>query len=279
MRLRVEILLLSFALNFSPAVENDSSKVNPYRFGIVLGATAGILTSAHLQQYSSWWKGELTSFHFRDDINQVLNADKFGHAYFSFVISDLFGRSLQWSGVKRNSALMWGGICTLLFQTYVEIEDGFRPNLGFSTSDELSNLVGAFIPYAKAKFHWMNFINFKLSIFPSEKFKSGAHRFIVDDYESLYFWLSFDISGILKLKVLKPWFVDVFDVSVGYSVKKIDWNGGGEREIFLAIDYDLTKIPINIWLFRQILYLLNYYHLPAPALKIAPGLKFYLIKF
>ncbi len=272
---KIHVLLLLFNLSFA----NDSSKVNPYRLGLVFGATAGVITVAHLQQYNSWWKGELTSFHFKDDLDQVLGADKLGHAYFSFVLSDFFGRSLHWAGVERSSAFIWSGVCALLFQTYVEIEDGFRPKLGFSTSDELSNFIGAFIPYAREKFQWMNLINFKISLFPSEKFKSGAHRFIVDDYESLYFWLSFDLSGILKSKILKPWFIDLFDVSIGYSVKKIDWNRSGEREIFLAIDYDLTKLPIKIWLFKQIFYLLNYYHLPAPTLRVAPRLKFYWIKF
>lgn len=268
----VEILVLFPLFNFLLA--NDSSRVNPYRLGLVLGATAGVITVAHLQQYNSWWKGELSSFHFKDDLNQVLNADKFGHAYFSFIFSDLFGRSLHWAGVERNTAFIWGGVCALLFQTYVEIEDGFRPNLGFSVSDEFSNFIGAFIPYAREKFKWMKLVNFKISMFPSEKFKSGAHRFIIDDYESLYFWLSFDVSGILKLC-----FIDLFDISIGYGVKKIDWNRGGKREIFLAIDYDLTKLPVNIWLFKQIFYLLNYYHFPAPTLRIAPRLRFYWIKF
>ncbi len=277
MKLSIEIFFLFLLFNISLA--NDSSKVNSYRLGLVFGATAGVITIAHIQQYNSWWKGELTSFHFKDDLNQVLGADKFGHAYFSFLLSDLLGRSLHWAGVERSSAFIWSGVCALLFQTYVEIEDGFRPNLGFSTSDELSNFIGAFIPYAREKFQWMNFINFKISMFPSEKFKSGAHRFIVDDYESLYFWLSFDVSGIFKSKILKPWFIDFFDIAVGYGVKKIDWNGGGEREIFLAIDYNLTKLPVNIWLLRQIFYLLNYYHFPAPTLRISPRLKFYKIKF
>ncbi len=277
MRLIAKILIFVLLYNFSNA--NDSSKINPYRLSLVLGVTAGALTVAHFQQYSSWWKGELTSFHFKDDINQVLNADKFGHAYFSFVLSDLLGRSLHWAGVEKSRALLWGGISTLLFQTYVEIEDGFRPKLGFSVSDEISNIIGAITPYAKEKSQLLKFVSFKISMFPSEKFKSRAHRFIIDDYESLYFWLSFDISGILKIETLKPWFIDFFDISIGYSVKKIDWNRGGEREIFLALDYDFTKLPISTSFLRQIFYLLNYYHLPAPSIRIIPGLKFYWIKF
>ena len=133
------LLICIFAFNVSFSGMNDSSKVNPYRLGLVLGTAVGVFTAAHLQQYSSWWKGELTKFHFRDDFNQVLSADKFGHAYFSFLISDLLGRSLQWAGVKKSSAFIWSGVGSLLFQTYVEVEDGFRPSLGFSISDEVSN--------------------------------------------------------------------------------------------------------------------------------------------
>ncbi|WP_141655201.1 hypothetical protein [Candidatus Kryptonium thompsonii] len=62
-------------------------------------------------------------------------------------------------------------------------------------------------------------------------------------------------------------------------MKSINWNGGGEREIFLSIDYDLTKIPVNVWILKQIFNVLNYYHLPAPAFRFTPSLKFYLIKF
>ncbi|CUS80240.1 Predicted lipoprotein (DUF2279) [Candidatus Kryptonium thompsonii] len=273
------LLICIFAFNVSFSGMNDSSKVNPYRLGLVLGTAVGVFTAAHLQQYSSWWKGELTKFHFRDDFNQVLSADKFGHAYFSFLISDLLGRSLQWAGVKKSSAFIWSGVGSLLFQTYVEVEDGFRPSLGFSISDEVSNIIGAFLPYVRERYNFLKIVNFKISMFPSEKFKSGAHRFIVDDYESLYFWLSFDVSKILNMKFLKFWLFDFFDLAVGYSVKSINWNGGGEREIFLSIDYDLTKIPVNVWILKQIFNVLNYYHLPAPAFRFTPSLKFYLIKF
>ncbi len=270
-------LVLSLFLNFSFAQNKDTIKINTFRLAVVFGTGAGVLTLAHLQQYNSWWKGELTRFHFKDDFNQVLNADKFGHAYFSYLVSDLFGRALQWAGVEKNPALIWGGIASLIFQTYVEIEDGFRPNLGFSTSDEIANLTGAFFPYAKDKIQALKILNYKISMFPSEKFKSGAHRFIVDDYESLYFWLCFDVAKIFKSEFFKT--MDFFDIAIGYGVKKIDWNGNGKREIFLAIDYDFTKIKTDLWLLRQIFHLLNYYHFPAPTLRIVPNLKFYPLKF
>ncbi len=274
-----KFLTCVFIFNVSFSRASDSSKVNPYRLGFVLGATVGVFTVAHLQQYSSWWKGELTKFHFKDDFNQVLVADKLGHAYFSFLISDLLGKSLQWAGVEKRSAFIWSGIGSLLFQTYVEVEDGFRPSLGFSISDEVSNIIGAFLPYVREKFDVLKVVNFKISMFPSEKFKSGAHRFIVDDYESLYFWLGFDVSEILGVKFLKFWAFDLFDLAVGYGVKGINWKGEGKREIFLSIDYDFTKIPINVWVLKQIFNVLNYYHLPAPTLRVTPGLRFYLIKF
>ncbi|MCS7230181.1 MAG: DUF2279 domain-containing protein [Candidatus Kryptonium sp.] len=280
MRFFVLIFTLFFILNLSFAgSSDDSSKVNLYRLGIVLGVTGAILTIAHIQQYNSWWKGELTSFHFRDDLNQVLNADKFGHAYFSFLVSDLLGRSLCWAGVEKNLSLIFGGVGSLLFQTYVEIEDGFRPKLGFSISDQISNIIGAFLPYARENFEFLKSVNFKISVFPSEKFKSGAHRFIIDDYESLYFWLCFDVSKILNVDVFKTWFIDIIDIAVGYSVKQINWDGSGKREIFLGFDYDLTKIPIKMHLFKQIINLLNYYRLPAPSVRIVPRFRFYLIKF
>jgi VanZ family protein len=272
----VKLTFLTFC--FSLNILADSTRVNPYRLGAVIGATAGILTLAHIQQYNSWWKGELTKFHFKDDFNQVLNADKFGHAYFSFLISDLFGKSLEWAGVKKEKATLYGGIGSLLFQTYVEVEDGFRPSLGFSVSDEVSNFIGAFLPFFKEKFPTLKIVNFKMSAFPSEKFKSGAHRFIVDDYESLYFWLCFDVAEILKLKQLKFWAFDIFDLAIGYSVKEIDWRGNGKRELFLSLDYDLSKIPVRIWFLKQIFALLNYYHLPAPTLQLTPRLKFFIVK-
>lgn len=273
------ILIFIFAFGLSYSTANDSAKVNPYRLGFVLGASIGVFTAVHLQQYNSWWKGELTKFHFKDDFNQVLNADKFGHAYFSFLISDLLSRSLLWVGVNESSALVWGGAGSLIFQTYVEIEDGFRPSLGFSISDWISNAMGAFLPYARSRFDFLKAVNFKISMFPSEKFKSGAHRFIVDDYESLYFWLSFDVSKFWKTEFFSQWFIDFFDVAVGYGVKQIDWRGNGKVEIFLSIDYDLSKIPTNIWLLRQIFQMLGYYHFPSPTLRIIPTFRFYFIKF
>jgi len=167
-----------------PGISNDSIPFSPSRFTLVAGGTAGLITLAHLQNYNSWWKGKLGPFHLGEDGTKYLHADKFGHLYFTYITSDLVRRSLIWSGVQRENALWYGAGLALAFQLYVEVEDGFHPELGFSLGDATADITGAAFPLLQRCSPVIAAISIKWSANPSLKYKEGKYRTLIDDYES-----------------------------------------------------------------------------------------------
>jgi hypothetical protein len=147
-RLLIAYLLLCIPLR-SFAQTDSSSGPSTTRLIIVGTGSAAIVVGADHQNYNSWWKGERSKFHWPGYEGYALGADKFGHAYFSFVTSDLMNRSFLWAGIRDGSAQLYGGALSLLFETYVEIEDGFTPAQGFSIGDEAADLLGASLPYLR----------------------------------------------------------------------------------------------------------------------------------
>lgn len=251
---------------------------HPARLAIVAGGYGVVVTAAHLQNYNSWWKGERGAFHFADDTDRNLGADKLGHMYFTYVAGDLIGRSFVWAGLEPESAFLYGGCAALAFQLYVEVEDGFHPELGFSAGDLLADAAGAGYPLAQHLVAELEHVRPKWSFIRSERFKKGSHRTVIDDYESQYYWLSFNIRELLPSVVPSFW-PSFLCVAVGYGVKNLGTPAGGEGEIYLALDYDFSQLPGEGSFLTSLKHLLNYFHFPAPTIRLSPGVVVYGFRF
>ncbi|MBI5216650.1 MAG: DUF2279 domain-containing protein [Ignavibacteriae bacterium] len=261
-------------------MKNDSEiveqELSPLRFGLVVGASAGIITVAHLQNYNSWWKGERSPFHLDNDENANLYADKFGHFLFSYVASDIMTQSFYWSGMKQQNAALLGGGIALAFQLYVEIEDAFHPNLGFSIGDGVADIAGAAIPFLRVQYPSLHSVTFKWSVIPSPRFRNGEFRSLIDDYESQYYWLSVNIKNALGKHA--PDFLPSFlNIALGYGVKNL--SSSKESELYLSLDIDFTKLPGEGGFISTLKRVLNYFHAPMPTLKISPSVVAYGIRF
>jgi hypothetical protein len=282
MKQSIAVILLSsflvnniFSQNQEPAVNPDSISYN--RIAIVSAATAGFVTAVHIQSYNSWWKGERSDFQIHDEGAYAIGADKLGHLYFSYASSDILGRSLCWTGISEKQAFLYGASVSLAFELYVEIEDGFTKNLGFSPGDAISDATGAFLPYFRYVYPSLNYFDYKISLFPSVMYRNGIYRTIIDDYESIYYWISFDRN--LFPQILNSVIPKFFTVAAGYSVKQITVSGKGFPEIFLSLDYDFEKLPGEGSFLRSIKHVLNYIHFPAPGIRVTPSVIFYGLKF
>jgi hypothetical protein len=62
-------------------------------------------------------------------------------------------------------------------------------------------------------------------------------------------------------------------------VKDLDEMGGGRHEFYLALDWNLKKLPGDGWFLRLLKRNLDYYHLAAPAVRISPGVVWYGLHF
>ncbi|MBL0175640.1 MAG: hypothetical protein IPP94_10310 [Ignavibacteria bacterium] len=255
----------------------DSTSVRWDHALIVGGALTGTVAAIHIYQQNAWWKDRRTSFHFVDDQDYALNVDKAGHFLGGAFGAFLGEKSLEWSGVSRDGSAIWGSVLGALFELYVEVEDGYALDWGFSKGDAIGDVAGAawtlgqhFVPILE---------NFqpKFTYYPSKKFRDGLHHGnAIDDYEGQTYWMAVHVHGLLP-KSWKPYWPEWLAIAVGASVRNMaDFDGATgadkERNIIISLDYDMTKIlPTDTWWMRTLAEFLNFIHFPAPAIRISPN--------
>ena len=264
------------------SVLNDSTEgsqgVKGGRLAIVGGVTAASIVAIHEYQLNAWWKGARSKFHVREDLIYAKNVDKLGHLYAANLLTFTFSRSLQWCNVPDESALIWGAVGATLFQTYVEVEDGFSAYWGFDRVDFAGDVVGAWYPVLQKYVPALQNFNFKFSYYPMNQ---GAHSgipgqtfTIFDDYEGQTMWLSLTMKNLLPRPVASVW-PGFLSLALGIAVRN---NESPNRYLvfFLAPDLDMTKIiPCDTWFLKSLGEALNFVHFPMPAVRFAPKVAWY----
>ncbi len=275
MRFKKFKYLLLFLIFVSKVLGSDKdsssyvSKVNYTRLAIVGVGTVGTIAVIHAYQQHAWWSGQRRSFHVVNDWEYALNIDKIGHFYGATLISNLFSGSLQWAGVDSKKAMIYGALLGSIFGLYVEFEDGFATDWGFSPGDAGADILGAWYPVAQNYFPFLKNFNFKWSYIPTTQLKTGVKKIFIDDHEGQTMWLSISVNNFLPQKIEK-FYPDFLNIAIGYGVRDLDGRGGGKREFYIALDYNLEKLPYDGCLWKLIKKNLNYIHLPAPAVRLTP---------
>jgi len=259
----------------------DTTRLDCTRLAIVGGATAAGVTAIHIYQQNAWWKGHRTSFHFSEDLSYARNIDKVGHLYGASVLTFVFSRSLQWANMPESRSLLWGAIGSTLFQTYVEIEDGFAEYWGFDRVDYACNLVGAWYPVLQYHVPVFQNFQFRFSYYPKNiggpSAIPGQTKTLLDDYEGQTLWLTITPRGLLPEGA--TWWPEWLGISIGASVKD---NVSPDRYLtwYIAPDLDMRYIiPRDTWFLRTLGEALNFIHFPMPAVRISPGVIWYGLYF
>lgn len=262
----------------------QKNEINKVKFSIVTGSLLGIGIWFHFKQQNAWWKDKRGPFNIRDDWDYACQLDKIGHFYGGMITTKTVMECYYWTGLDRRTSLWIGAACGALWQTYVEVEDGFSKEWGFSPTDFLSDVLGAFYPVAQEYWDPLKAINLKLSYLPSSDLKTGTwkrNRFVkkdtfIDDYQGQMFWLTFNVNYFLPDKYKNYW-PEWLQIALGYGLS--NWDGDEEymgrhvtdRELWLSFDYDLEKLPGDGELLRLLKKLFNQFHFPAPAVRLTPS--------
>lgn len=258
------------------------SNLSYVRLGIVSGTSLAILGGIYYRWKTAWWNDGTTGFHFDYNPTYTDNVDKIGHLYGGILFTECFGLGLRWAGLDEESSLLYGALFSTLVYTGVEIKDGFAPTWGFDPLDLGFSIAGSIYPYAQKKVPFLQNFNFKYSYFPSNStyfnnLKRGNknNQFFNDDYEGETFWLAANIKNLLPSDI-NSFMPDFLNIALGVSIENLD-NPSARRKVFvISPDIDLVKLfkPENEIL-KEVLRLLNYIHIPLPALKISPDFKAY----
>lgn len=278
-------LISEDSLNIKKDV-TPGNKINYLRLGIVTGVSAAILGGIYYRWKTAWWNDGTSRFHLYYNYTYIDNVDKVGHFYGGILFAEVFGVGLRWSGLEEGTSLLYGGILSTLIYTGVELKDGYAPNWGFDPLDLGSSALGAFYPFAQNKIPFLKNFNFKWSYYPSNSSyyrnmnnESRNNQFFNDDYEGQTFWLTANLKNLLPKKI-NSFMPDFLNIALGVSVENLSDPLNKHKVFIISPDLELSKLfKTDNGFLKEMLRLLNYIHIPLPAIRISPDFKAYAIYF
>lgn len=245
----------------------------PYAFyGTVFGSVGGL----YLLADEAYYEDEVVAFHWArradGDLdwfdNRHRGLDKFGHIYSTSLFSqNLYFLARSGGYGKTRSAWMAAGSAIGIMGA-MEVWDAHFENWGFSVGDFTANVLGALFPVVQDRYQLLTAMDYKMSYnFLAEKSDDpGIH-----DYEHMTFWLTINPYRLIKVGKPAPWY-GFINLAIG-----IGFNGyqKQERELYIALDYNLKQTKVSSALLRHLITLLDRIHFPAPAIKVTPNLVMY----
>ncbi|MBK8954660.1 MAG: DUF2279 domain-containing protein [Saprospiraceae bacterium] len=275
---------------------------NSNRAFLAGGFATATYAAFSLSLYHAWYsKNGLGKFHYFNDHREWLQVDKTAHVFNAYFQSAYVYRAARWCGYNENHALIWSTSMSLLFQSTIEVMDGFSKDYGFSWPDMAANFAGAGFFTAQQLLWSEQKIKIKISSWPQkysddpiklepgysfkdralELFGNGYFNSALKDYNAQTFWLSWSPENLLN----KQWtaWPDWLNISLGYGANglyggfKNYWVKNNihydlehiprERQYYLSLDIDFTKIKTNNAFLKTIFHLVNIIKIPAPALE------------
>ena len=311
-------LLLPFLLLFSlvagsqdTALIQDSysgtSIPGKKRINLVAAVNIGVYTGSLFILNQAWYADyPRSSFHFFNDNTEWLQVDKIGHGWSAYNLGRVSTAMWRWPGLSQKKAALIGGISGAGYLTVIEILDGFSSKWGFSWGDMTANVVGSGlftvqevlwkeqrIQY-KFSFHRNTYDDAMLDARADDLFGKSWYERMLKDYNAQAYWFCANLKSFFKQSKLPEW----LNVAVGYGADGMfggyenKWTDGfgneiirndihRKRQFYIAPDIDFTKIKTNKKWLKSVLFCLNAFKCPAPALMMNSKGKFkgYLLYF
>lgn len=304
------IFLILAEISSAQGVKNDffasSDTFSQKRFNTALGIGLGTYATLSTGLYFAWYNTYPQSeFHFFDDRGEWLDMDKGGHIYSSYFQSLICYQGAKWTGLSENKSILTGVLCSTIFQSTIEVMDGFSKRWGFSIADVGANIIGAWIFGLQQRTWQEQRITLKISSLPDnyDSFSiigqngtviSSRHRRdelfgesylenYLKDYNTQSYWASVNIHSFLpKGNKWPPW----LNIAVGYGGENMyggfnnSWEFEGEhfavdpnnyprvRQYYLGFDLDLRKIKSKNSFVKTLLSAFNIFRIPSPAVEL-----------
>jgi hypothetical protein len=282
-----------YAANPADLHGETDGPVNSTRLWLVGGTLFTANAAIMIYYFTTFYNDDYARrapFHTFDDwYNADLNVDKLGHVWGTQAYVQALYHMFRWTNLPERDAMYWSSGTALLFQLEMEITDGLYEKWGFSWWDMGANTLGALWPNLQRVYPELQPFMLKMSYHPSASVQNGwvEHDYL-RDYDGFTYWLALTVEDLLP-EAAKSWWPDWLGVAVGYGANrtmlgKNIYNsaggvGQGEQEWYVALDYDLRKLPGDTPILRWLKESLNIFHLPAPAIRITPSGVWYGLYF
>lgn len=284
-------LIITLSLSLSA---QDSTTISSNRLKTVIYGGSSLYGITIFGLNHLWYTNEPQSkFHFFNDNNEWLQVDKVGHGVTAFHISRIGVEVFEWAGLPRKKAIFWGSLSGMIFQTPIEILDGFSSAYGASWGDIVANTAGS--GFLMSQYYLWD----ELRITPKFSFSKSKYATqrpnvlgsnlpeqVLKDYNGQTYWLSTNICSFLEDKSTFPKWVNF---ALGYGGEQMIYaetttnkaNGlTPYRQFYVSLDVDLTKIKSKSKFVNSALFLINTLKVPFPALEFTKnGTQFHWFKF
>ncbi|MBA4167261.1 MAG: DUF2279 domain-containing protein [Chitinophagaceae bacterium] len=286
------LLTCSFATGFAQK-DTSFSRANKNRLWITTAANTTFWTGSYIALNKAWYADyPRSAFHFFNDNEEWNQMDKAGHAWTTYTLSRASGKMWKWAGVNDNSAAILGGASGLIYQSIIEVQDGFSSEWGFSWGDMAANAFGSGLFIAQQLAWKEQRIMLKLGYTPyhypadllarrNNLFGSSLPERVLKDYNSQTYWASVNVAGFLPDTNFPQW----LNIAFGYGSdgmmgarsniwtdsegKTHDYSSVSRtRRFYLSPDIDLTRIKTKSKLLRSAFFILNIIKIPAPAIEL-----------
>jgi hypothetical protein len=290
----------ALAVSGSPLTKPNvySTPPNPKRVWVVAGLHTGVFGASMILLDKAWYanypRGKFRTF---NDWHEWLQVDKVGHAWSAYQLSRASMATFDWAGVPTKQQVWLGGTMGIVFQTAIEIQDGFSEAWGWSWGDVAANTMGSAMLVAqqlgwqeqrisfKLSFHRMRYDFADLNDRTTELFGKSLPEQMLKDYNGQTYWLSANLKSFFKASRLPPW----LNVAVGYGASDMfgalsnrwltdDFSTARDyrwltrrRQFYLAPDIDFAKIKTHSKFLRSVFFCLNAFKMPTPALVFSNG--------
>ena len=267
----------------------------------------GIYGGSMTALYAAWYKDYPQSkFHAFNDWEEWRQMDKIGHAYSAYTMSKFSMEMWRSTKLDRKKRIWIGGITGALYQTVIEVLDGFSSQWGWSWGDIGANIIGSAGIIAqelkwdeqriqfKTSFHRKMYTDAELNNRSNLIFGKGTAERYLKDYNGQTYWLSANLKSFFPESNLPAW----LQISAGTGVEGLfgarsniakDDNGNiifnrneipRYRQWYLAPDIDLTKIKTKKKGIKTALFILNTLKFPTPSIEFSNSkLKLHFLSF
>ena len=283
---------------------------SPRRAGLHLSRLAALLGGGAAVHYvgfeyfdRAWYQGQKTSsIRWIHDWSgdTYLNLDKGGHFMGGVFLSRGLSGVYRWTGFGDRSAALLGTLTSWGALLEIEMRDAYFREWGFSVPDFAANTLGAAVPLLHALVPASRAVGFKISYWPSKLYTERGQRsrdpvrphtdYLIDDYEGMTFWMTLAVDDLLWGGAKEAW-PDYLGLALGYGATGLHGSNVKSKgrfkeykdlpdarpEIFVALDYDARYLPGHGELWSSFKTQLNWIHFPAPAVRIYPDFRFYLL--
>lgn len=280
-----------YSLNDSITFFQNSTQPNKKRIHFLDYSIIGMYGVSMSWLYTQWYKGyPESSFHFFNDNDEWLQMDKFGHCWDAYNEAKPLTNCYRWAGYDEKKAILFGAGIAYLFQTTVEVFDGFSSQWGFSWGDAVANTIGAGI-FTSQQLIWneqrivlkYSFHQTQFSKYRPEELGNSLPENILKDYNGLTYWLTINPHSFFKSSTFPRW----LSLAIGFGAEgmtgavtnplfadgKTIPSFDRYRQYYLSVDFDLSRIKTKSQILSSVFKLINIVHLPAPAIEFNSGRK------